>query len=80
MTSHTVERTARGAVAGITGTCGSDECPVEDVDPDDGSVTYTCPVTGDVVAETDAIDTPDTPDSNRPATTTELQNERRRRR
>jgi len=80
MAQHSVERTARGQVASITGTCGSDECPVEDVDEDDGSIEYRCPVTGDVLATVDAVADPKVPDDRRPSTTDELTGGRRSRR
>jgi hypothetical protein len=77
MPRHTIERDARGRIGGIDGTCGSDECPIEDVD-DDGT-TYRCPVTDAVLATVDAVDPPTVPDDRRPATTDELQNTTRRR-
>lgn len=79
MPNHSVTRDARGRVADISGTCGSDECPVEDVD-DDGSIEYRCPVTDAVLAEEAAVDDPEVPEDRRPATVDELQNERPRRR
>lgn len=79
MPRHSIERTARGNVAGISGTCGSDDCPIEAVD-DDGAIEYRCPVTDDVLATVDAVDTPETPDDRRPSTTDELTGNRRRRR
>ena len=79
MASHTVERTARGVVDGIRSGCGSDECPVEDHDVDAGTITYTCPVSGDTIVTVDTEDD-DVEPANRPATTDELQSEKRRRR
>ena len=80
MTHHSVERTARGNVADISGTCGSDECPVEDVDPDDGSIEYRCPVTDEVLAEVEAVDAVEPDAERRPQTTDEISGQRRRRR
>lgn len=80
MVQHSVARTARGQVASIRGTCGSDECPVEDVDEDDGSIEYRCPATGDVLATVDAVADPEVPDDRRPSTTDELTGGRRSRR
>jgi len=79
MPRHSVSRDARGRVADISGTCGSDECPVEDVD-DDGSIEYRCPVTGDTLAEEAAVGEPEVPDDRKPATTDDLTDDRRRRR
>jgi len=79
MPRHSVSRDARGRVADISGTCGSDECPVEDVD-DDGSIEYRCPVTGDTLAEEAAVAEPEVPDDRKPATTDDLTDDRRRRR
>lgn len=79
MPRHSVSRDARGRVADISGTCGSDECPVEDVD-DDGSIEYRCPVTDDVLAEEAAVGTPEVPDDRKPSTTDDLTGDRRRRR
>jgi hypothetical protein len=77
MARHTIERDARGRVADISGTCGSEACPVEDVD-DDGGVEYRCPVTDVVLAVVDAVDTPDTPEDRRPATVDDVRPDRRR--
>lgn len=79
MTRHTIKRDSRGRVADIGGTCGSKECPVEDV-TDDGGIEYRCPVTSTTLAQVDAVDDVETPDDRRPATTDELQNSKRRRR
>lgn len=79
MTRHSVTRTSRGTVARITGNCGADDCPDEDVD-DDGGIEYTCPVTGETLAEVDAVDEPDTPDDRTPASIDDLTGDRRRRR
>lgn len=79
MPSHTVKRTARGVIQTITGTCGSDECPVEEVDEDDGTITYRCPVTGDKIAESDTTPTERQP-ANQPSKTDDLTGGRRRRR
>lgn len=79
MTRHSISRTARGQVASIDGNCGSDECPVEDVD-DDGGIEYRCPVTDEVLATVDPVAAPETPDDRRPSTTDELSGDRRSRR
>lgn len=76
MTRHSIQRDARGRVANISGNCGSDDCPIEDVD-DDGAIEYRCPVTDDVLADEDAVDAPKTPDELRPATVSQLQQDRR---
>jgi len=80
MTHHSVERTARGNVADSSGTCGSDECPIEDVDEDDGSIEYRCPVTDEVLAEVEAVDAVEPDAERRPQTTDEISGQRRRRR
>ena len=80
MPRHSVSRDARGRVADISGTCGSDECPVEDVDPDDGSIEYRCPVTDEVLAEVEAVDAVEPDAERRPQTTDEISGQRRRRR
>jgi hypothetical protein len=79
MPSHTVERNARGVIQSISGTCGSDECPVEEHDEDDATITYSCPVTGDVIAEDD-VGPADTEPANQPDKTDDLTGGRRRRR
>jgi len=79
MPRHSIERDARGNVASITGSCGSDECPIEDVDADDGSIEYRCPVTDDVLVDVEAVDDVEPDADRRPATTKELSNKRRRR-
>jgi hypothetical protein len=79
MPRHSVSRDARGRVADISGTCGSDECPAEDVD-DDGSIEYRCPVTDDLLAEEAAVGEPEVSDDRKPATTDDLTDDRRRRR
>jgi len=79
MPQHSVERTARGNVGDISGTCGSDKCPVEDVDPDDGSIEYRCPVTDEVLATVDAVGEPEPDADRRPQTTDEITGQRRRR-
>lgn len=79
MPHHSVTRDARGNVAGIDGSCRSDECPVEDVD-DDGGITYLCPVTGETLAEVEPVDVPDLPDELTPDTVDEVAKSKRRRR
>jgi hypothetical protein len=79
MPRHSIERDARGRVADISGSCGSERCPVEDVD-DDGSVEYRCPESGAVLADEAAVDDPDVPDDRTPATTDDLTIQERRRR
>lgn len=80
MPHHSVSRDANGNVSEISGSCGSDDCPVEDVDEDDGSITYLCPVTGDVIVEVEAVDAPETPDDRRPNRVSDLTGQRRRHR
>jgi len=77
MPTHTIERDSRGRVADISGTCGSDRCPIEDVD--DG-IEYVCPVTDDVLATVDDVADPETPDDRRPATIDEVKSEQSKRR
>jgi len=79
MASHTVERTARGVVDGIRSGCGSDECPVEDHDVDAGTITYTCPVSGDTIVTVDVEDAEVEP-ANKPATTRDLEQKAKNRR
>lgn len=78
MPRHSIERDARGRVADISGSCGSDECPIEDVD-DDGSIEYRCPVTDDVLIDEAAVAEPEVPDDRKPATSDDLTGNRRRR-
>lgn len=79
MPTHSVKRTASGVIQTITGTCRSDECPVEEHDEDDGTIAYRCPVSGDVIAEADTTPTDRQP-ANQPDTIDDLTGGRRRRR
>lgn len=76
---HTIIRTARGRVDDVRSYCDADDCPVEDADPDAGTITYRCPLNGDELAVVDTDPRDDVP-ADQPATSDELKARNRRRR
>lgn len=78
MTHHTIEHEGN-QVVDIRGTCGSDECPIEDVDEDDGSIEYRCPVSGETLIDVPAVDSPDTPADRKPEPIDDIVGRRQRR-
>lgn len=80
MPRHSIYRDARGRIDRIEAECGSEACPIKDVD-DDGGVEYRCADTDAVLVEVDPVeDVEDPPDDRRPATTDERQDDRKSRR